>query len=108
MKSLFVGNISFKTTENELRAVFESFGDIERVRVITDQFTGRSRGFGFVDMANDDEAAKAIVAINGKEVDGRALNVSEAKPKPGRTGGTQMPAEQYGTYSRERFRTARY
>ena len=106
MKSLFVGNISFKTTESELRAVFEPFGEIERVRVITDQVTGRSRGFGFVDMANDDEALKAISAINGKEVDGRPLNVSEAKPRPARTGG--QPVGQYGTYSRERYRSARY
>lgn len=108
MKSLFVGNISFQTTEGELRAVFEPFGDIERVRVITDQFTGRSRGFGFVDMANDEEAAKAAAAVNGKEVNGRALNVTEARPKAARTGPSQNNGERYGTYSREPYRGARY
>lgn len=106
MKSLFVGNISFRTTESELRGVFEPFGDIERIRIITDQYTGRSRGFGFVEMANDQEADKAIAAANGKEVDGRALNVSEAKPRAARSVPSQSSGEQYGTYSR--YRSARY
>ena len=87
MKNLFVGNMNFQTTESDLRALFETFGEITRVQVMTDRETGRSRGFGFVEMADDDAAAQAIAALNGKEVDGRALNVNEARPKPERTGG---------------------
>jgi len=86
MKNLFVGNLSFQTTESELRALFEPFGEITRVNVVTDRDTGRARGFAFVEMTNDEEAAKAIAALNGKEVDGRALNVNEARPKTERGG----------------------
>ncbi|MBI1956074.1 MAG: RNA-binding protein [Acidobacteria bacterium] len=86
MKNLFVGNMSFHTTEDELRTLFEPFGEITRIQVMTDRDTGRSRGFAFVEMASDDEAAKAITALNSKEVDGRALNVNEARPKPERSG----------------------
>jgi len=87
MKNLFVGNMNFQTTESDLRALFEQFGEITRVQVMTDRETGRSRGFGFVEMADDDAAAQAIAALNGREIDGRALNVNEARPKPERTGG---------------------
>ena len=86
MKNLFVGNMSFQTTESELQALFEPFGEVTRIQVMTDRDTGRSRGFAFVEMANDEEAAKAIAALNGKEVGGRALNVNEARPKPERSG----------------------
>jgi cold-inducible RNA-binding protein len=86
MKNLFVGNMSFQTTESELRSMFEPYGDITRVQVITDRDTGRARGFAFVEMANDEEAAKAISELNGKEVAGRALRVNEATPKPERGG----------------------
>ena len=86
MKNLFVGNMSFNTTENELRTMFEPFGEVTRVNVVTDRDTGRARGFAFVEMTNDDEAAGAITALNGKEVDGRALNVNEARPRPERSG----------------------
>jgi RNA recognition motif-containing protein len=86
MKNLFVGNMSFSTTESDLRTIFEPFGEIARVNVITDRDTGRARGFAFVEMNNDEEAAKAIAALNGKEVDGRALNVNEARPKADRGG----------------------
>ena len=86
MKNLFVGNMSFQTTESELRALFEPFGEITRIHIVTDRDTGRARGFAFVEMANDEEAAKAIAALNGKELDGRALNVNEARPKPERSG----------------------
>ena len=86
MKNLFVGNMSFQTTEGDLRAMFEPYGEITRVNVITDRDTGRARGFAFVEMTSDEEAAKVIVALNGKEVDGRALNVNEARPKPERSG----------------------
>ena len=81
MKSLFVGNMSFQTTEAELRSLFEPLGQITRVQIVTDRDTGRARGFAFVEMPNDDEATKAIAALNGKEVGGRALNVNEARPK---------------------------
>ena len=86
MKNLFVGNMSFQTTEGELRAMFEPFGEITRVNVITDRDTGQARGFAFVEMTSDEEAAKAVAALNGKEVNGRALNVNEARPKTERSG----------------------
>lgn len=86
MKNLFVGNMSFQTTESELRSLFEPFGEITRINVVTDRDTGRARGFAFVEMTNDGEAAVAISALNGKEVDGRALNVNEARPKTERGG----------------------
>ena len=86
MRNLFVGNLSFQTTEGDLTSLFEPFGEITRIQVMTDRDTGRSRGFAFVEMASDDSAAKAVAELNGKEVDGRALNVNEAKPKPERSG----------------------
>ena len=86
MKNLFVGNMSFQTTETELRSIFEPFGELTRVNVVTDRDTGRARGFAFVEMPNDEEAAKAITALNGKELAGRALNVNEARPKTDRSG----------------------
>ena len=85
MKNLFVGNMSFQTTEGELRALFETFGQIKRVHVSTDRETGRARGFAFVEMPNDEEAAKAIAALDGKEVGGRNLKVNEARPKTERS-----------------------
>jgi len=87
MKNVFVGNLSFQTTEGDLRSLFEPFGELTRVNVVTDRDTGQARGFGFVEMSNDDEATKAIAALNGKELGGRALNVNEARPKTERGGG---------------------
>ena len=84
MKSVFVGNMSFQTTESDLRTLFEPFGQVTRIHVVTDRETGQPRGFGFVEMAKDEEAAKAISDLNGKEVAGRALRVNEATPKPDR------------------------
>ena len=81
MKNLFVGNMSFQTTESELTALFQAFGQVTRVHVAMDRETGRARGFAFVEMPNDEEAAKAIAGLNGKEVGGRALKVNEARPK---------------------------
>ena len=86
MKNLFVGNMSFQTTESELRSIFEPYGEITRIRLMTDRDTGRTRGIAFVELADDAEAAKAITELNGKELDGRALNVNEARPKPERSG----------------------
>ena len=86
MKNLFVGNMSFQTTESDLRMLFEPFGQIIRVHIAKDRETGRARGFAFVEMANDEEAAKAITALDGKEVAGRNLKVNEARPKAERSG----------------------
>src|SRR6202011_1477523 len=81
MKNLFVGNMSFQTTEADLRALFEPFGQVTRVHMAMDRETGRARGFAFVEMPNDDEAAKAIAGLDGKEAGGRNLKVNEARPK---------------------------
>lgn len=85
MKNLFVGNLNFQTTESELTALFQAFGKVTRVHVAVDRDTGRARGFAFVEMSNDEEAAKAIAGLNGKEVGGRAIKVNEARPKTERT-----------------------
>ena len=87
MKNIFVGNLSFGATEEAVRSLFEVYGSVERVNVVTDRDTGRARGFGFVEMSNDGEGEKAIAALNGRELDGRALNVNEARPKEERGGG---------------------
>ena len=87
MKKIFVGNFSFNTTEADLRQWFEAHGTVESATVVTDRDTGRSRGFGFVEMPNNKEADAAIAALNGKDGGGRALTVNEARPKAERTGG---------------------
>jgi cold-inducible RNA-binding protein len=86
MKNLFVGNMSFQTTEADLRALFEPFGQITRVHIAMDRETGRARGFAFIEMPNDAEAAKAISGLDGKEVGGRNLKVNEARPKSASSG----------------------
>lgn len=86
MKKIFVGNFAFSMTEAELRSLFEPFGSVESASVVTDRDTGRSRGFGFVEMPDDAEAEKAIAALNGKDSGGRALTVNEARPKVDRGG----------------------
>ena len=87
MKNIFVGNLSFGVTEDGLRSLFEAYGAVGRVNVVTDRDTGQARGFAFVEMNNDGEGVKAIAALNGHEMDGRALNVNEARPKEDRGGG---------------------
>jgi RNA recognition motif-containing protein len=87
VKNIFVGNLSFSTTEDELRQIFEPFGQVDRVSIMTDRDTGRSRGFGFVEMASNEDGEKAITALNGSQVGGRTLNVNEARPKTERGGG---------------------
>ncbi|MGZ4836360.1 MAG: RNA recognition motif domain-containing protein [Terriglobales bacterium] len=87
MKKIFVGNFSFNTTEADLRQWFEPHGAVESATVVTDRDTGRSRGFGFVEMTNNNEADAAIAALNGSDGGGRALTVNEARPKTERTGG---------------------
>jgi len=84
MKNLYVGNLSHNTTESELRGVFEAHGAVEKVSLVTDRETGRSRGFAFVEMTNASEADKAIAALNGSQLGGRALTINEAKPKSDR------------------------
>ena len=81
MKNIFVGNMSFQTTEDDLRALFEPFGQVARVHIAVDRETRRSRGFGFVEMQNDAEAAQAMQALDGKDFNGRAIKVNEARPR---------------------------
>jgi RNA recognition motif-containing protein len=88
---LYVGNLSFRTSGDELRDMFSQAGTVESASVIEDRETGRSRGFGFVEMATAEEAAKAIEMFNGKELGGRNLTVNEAKPKTDRGGGGRGP-----------------
>ena len=85
-QKLYVGNLSFQTTESDLETLFAQAGDVESVRIITDRDTGRSRGFGFVEMG-DEDAQKAISQFNETDLDGRALTVNEAKPQVKREGG---------------------
>jgi RNA recognition motif-containing protein len=84
---LYVGNLPYSVTEGAVQDFFAAAGTVESVRIITDKMSGRSKGFGFVEMATSEEALKAIDTLNGKELDGRALNVSEAKAEAPRTGG---------------------
>ena len=87
MINIFVGNLDFSATEASIRALFEPYGNIERVNLVTDRDTGRSRGFAFVEMTDAAEADKAIAALNGTDQNGRALNVNEARPKTEGGGG---------------------
>jgi cold-inducible RNA-binding protein len=87
MKNIFVGNLNFGATEDAVRALFEAYGTVERVSIITDRDTGRAKGFGFVEMSANAEADQAIAGLNGRELDGRALNVNEARPKADRGSG---------------------
>jgi len=86
MKNIFVGNLSFGATEDAVRSMFEAYGTVERVNLITDRDTGQARGFGFVEMTNNAEADRAIAELNGRDLDGRALNINEARPKEDRGG----------------------
>lgn len=88
---LYVGNVAFSSTEDSLKAAFSQFGQVDEVAIITDRDTGRSRGFAFVTMANDDEAQTAIEEMNGQEVDGRTISVNEARPKQNRPRGHGNP-----------------
>ncbi|MBU1022761.1 RNA-binding protein [bacterium] len=79
--NIFVGNLSYSSTEETLQELFQEFGEIESAKIITDRETGRSRGFGFVEMNDDGQAQAAIAALDGKDLDGRALKVNEARPR---------------------------
>jgi len=87
VKNIFVGNLKFNTGEDELRQMFEQYGQVDRVAIVTDRDTGRSRGFAFVEMSSSEDGEKAIAALNGSQIGGRTLNVNEARPKGERSGG---------------------
>ena len=93
MKNIFVGNLDFAATESSVRSLFEPYGKVDRVNLVTDRDTGRSRGFAFVEMPDAAQADQAIAALNGTDLDGRALNINEARPKPegGRGGFSRGP-----------------
>ena len=84
---LYVGNLSYQTTDQQLHDLFSEAGNVSSAQVVTDRYTGQARGFGFVEMASEDEAQQAIAAINGRNVDGRALVVNESRPREGGGGG---------------------
>jgi cold-inducible RNA-binding protein len=88
-KKIYVGNLSFQTTDADLKDMFSEVGQVESVQIITDRDTGRSKGFGFVEMSDDEAAAKAIERFNGREVNGRALTVNEARPMERRDSGSR-------------------
>ncbi len=90
--NIYVGNISYETTDETIRQAFESFGQVTSARVIRDKYNGQSRGFGFVEMPVQAQAQAAITSLNGKELMGKQINVNEARPRPnqGRTGGSRM------------------
>lgn len=94
--NIYVGNLSYDTTEDALRSLFAEHGEVESVKVITDRYTGRSKGFGFVEMATEEGAQAAIDALNGKSVDGREIRVDKAKPRPDRD-------RRRGDYGRSRW-----
>jgi cold-inducible RNA-binding protein len=93
VKNIFVGNLDFSATESSVRALFEPYGKVDRVNLLRDRDTGRSRGFAFVEMTDSAEADRAIAALNGADLGGRALNVNEARPKTegGRGGFSRSP-----------------
>ena len=96
MKNIFVGNLNFGATEQAVRSLFETYGPVERVNLITDRDTGQAKGFGFVEMSVNADAERAIAELNGRDLDGRALNVNEARPKPERSfGGGQRRNNRY-------------
>ena len=98
---LFVGNLSFNTTQNDLQDAFGAHGTVTETNLMMDRETGRPRGFGFITMSSSQEAEKAIAAMNGKEIDGRALTVNVAKPREERTGGGSGGG--YGGGGRNRY-----
>ena len=100
---LYVGGLPYSATVSELTDLFAAHGTVESVNVITDKFTGQSRGFGFVEMATKEEAEAAITALNSTEMGGRTLTVNEAKPQAPRTGGRDFGGGGFGSKRRSRF-----
>ena len=100
-KKLFVGNVPYNITEDQLKEIFSEAGEVASVAIITDKMTGRPRGFVFVEMTTDEAAAKAVEMLNGREIDGRALNVNEARPREDRPmGGGDRGGRGGGGYGR--------
>ena len=85
--NIYVGNLSYQTTEDELRDLFAEFGDVVSAKLIVDKFTGQSKGFGFVEMSNNSEAQKAMDELNARDVNGRSITVNQARPRQERSGG---------------------
>jgi len=104
MKNLYVGNLPHSTTEAELRNLFEVHGAVEKITLVTDRDTGRSRGFGFVEMTNAGEADKAIATLNGTDLAGRTLTINEAKPKAERPRGGGQRSGGGGGRGRDDYR----
>jgi RNA recognition motif-containing protein len=100
--NIYVGNLSFEATEDDVRQIFEAFGKVESAKIVQDKYSGQSRGFGFVEMPSADEAKAAISGLNGKEVKGRALSVNEARPR------SEKPRGGGGGGGRGRGRDDRY
>src|SRR5579871_6117392 len=96
--NIYVGNLAYSTTENSLREIFEKYGQVTTVKIVTDKFTGSSRGFGFVEMSNGDEAQKAIDELNGSDFEGRKLVVNESRPREN-TGRDNRPPRRDGGYN---------
>ena len=110
--NIYLGNLSYSATENSIRDLFEGFGAVTTAKVVTDKFTGSSRGFGFVEMPNDDETQRAIAELNGKEFEGRKIVVNESRPRE-TTGNFNRPPRREGGYSnnsggRDGGRNSRY
>jgi len=104
MTNIFVGNLSFNATEQAIRSLFEQYGSVERVSLVTDRETGRARGFGFVEMSVSSEAEQAIAQLNGQDVDGRAINVNQARPREERGGfGGGQRQNNFGGQRRNRY-----
>jgi RNA recognition motif-containing protein len=104
--NIYVGNLPFNLGEEDLKEIFEEYGEVGETKIISDKFSGRSKGFGFVEMANDDEATKAIKELNNAEISGRNIKVNESKPKPAesRSGGGDRRGGGGGGYQRrERY-----
>jgi len=109
--NIYLGNLSYSTTENAIRDLFESYGQVTTAKIVTDKFTGSSRGFGFVEMPNDQEAQKAIAELNGKEFEGRKMVVNESRPRETNTNGrdNRYPRRDGGYNSnRDGGRNSRY
>jgi RNA recognition motif-containing protein len=104
MKNLYVGNLPHSASETELRNMFAAYGQVDKVSLVTDRETGRSRGFAFVEMADSSEAEKAIAALNGTELGGRTLNINEARPKTSRGQGSRGGAGRDGGRGRDDYR----
>src|SRR5262245_16231249 len=102
MTKIFVGNLNFAATDAFVRSLFEEYGQVDQVSVVTDRDTGRSRGFAFVEMADNSQAKQAIAGLNGRQLDGRALNVNEARPKSNDGGGFSRRPQSGGGFRQRR------